>query len=63
MNEELNPIRARRIEYEKDIAFVYEVLKKGSEAAREVAAKTLDDVMNSMKIIYFADRALIGERL
>ena len=63
MNEELNPIRARRKEYEKDIAYVYEVLKKGSEAAREVAAKTLDDVKNSMKINYFADQALIDEHI
>ena len=63
MNEELNPIRARRKEYEKDIASVYEVLKKGSEAAREVAAKTLDDVKNSMKINYFADQALIDEHI
>ena len=63
MNEELNPIRASRKEYEKDIAFVYDVLKKGSEAAREVAAKTLDDVKNSMKINYFADQALIDEHI
>jgi tryptophan--tRNA ligase len=63
MNEELNPIRARRKEYEKDIAYVYEILKKGSEAAREVAAKTLDDVKNSMKINYFADQALIDEHI
>ena len=63
MNEELNPIRARRKEYEKDIAYVYEVLRKGSEAAREVAAKTLDDVKNSMKINYFADQALIDEHI
>ena len=63
MNEELNPIRARRKEYEKDIAYVYEILKKGSEAAREVAAKTLDDVKNSMKINYIADQALIDEHI
>lgn len=63
MNEELNPIRARRKEYEKDIAYVYEVLRKGSEAARQVAAKTLDDVKNSMKINYFADQALIDEHI
>ena len=63
MNEELNPIRARRKEYEKDIAYVYEILKKGSEVAREVAAKTLDDVKNSMKINYFADQALIDEHI
>ena len=63
MNEELNPIRARRKEYEKDIAYVYEILRKGSEAARQVASKTLDDVKNSMKINYFADQALIDEHI
>ena len=63
IRDRLNPIRARRKEYEKDIAYVYEILKKGSEAAREVAAKTLDDVKNSMKINYFADQALIDEHI
>ena len=41
LNEELAPIRARRKEYEKDIAYVYDVLKQGSEKARAVAAQTL----------------------
>lgn len=63
MNEEFAPIRARRKEYEKDIAYVYEVLRKGSEAAREVAAKTLSDVKNAMKINYFADQELIEEHI
>ncbi|MGN1188597.1 MAG: tryptophan--tRNA ligase [Lachnospiraceae bacterium] len=63
MNEEFAPIRARRKEYEKDIAYVYEVLRKGSEAAREVAAKTLSDVKNAMKINYFADQELIDEHI
>ena len=48
LNEELEPIRARRKEYEKDIPAVYEILKKGSEAAEEVAAATLDDVKKAM---------------
>ena len=55
----LAPIRARRKEYEKDIPAVYEILKKGSEKARAVAAKTLDDVKNAMKINYFSDAELI----
>lgn len=63
MNEEFAPIRARRKEYEKDIAYVYEVLRKGSEAAREVAAKTLSDVKDAMKINYFADQELIEEHI
>ena len=48
---------------EKSTRRIYEILKKGSEAAREVAAKTLDDVKNSMKINYFADQALIDEHI
>ena len=59
LQEELEPIRGRRKELQKDIPYVYEVLKKGSEAAREVAAKTLDEVRASMKINYFEDQALI----
>ena len=59
LNEELEPIRARRKEYEKDIPAVYEILEKGSEAAREVAAATLDGVKRAMKINYFEDKAFI----
>ena len=56
---ELEPIRARRREYEKDIAAVYDILKAGSDKAREVAAATLQDVKNAMQINYFADKDLI----
>lgn len=62
LQEELAPIRARRKEWEKRIPAVYEILREGSHAAREVAAKTLDDVKNSMKINYFEDNALITEQ-
>ena len=55
----LEPIRARRAEYEKDIPAVYEMLKKGSEAAEKVAAKTLSGVKAAMKIDYFDDPELI----
>ena len=53
IQEELAPIRVRRKEYEKDISSVYDILKEGSEAAREVAAKTLDEVKRAMKLNYF----------
>ncbi len=59
MQETLEPIRARRKELEKDIPSVYEVLRKGSEAAREVAAQTLSEVKSAMKINYFEDAELI----
>ena len=51
----MEPIRARRKEYEKDIPAVYEILKEGSEKARAVAAQTLDEMKKSMKINYFDD--------
>ena len=63
LQEELAPIRARRKEYEKDIAYVYEILKKGSEAAEAVAAQTLSDVKKSMKINYFDDADLIAQHI
>lgn len=59
MQEELEPIRKRRKEYEKDIPEIYNILKKGSEKARESAAQTLDEVKNAMKINYFEDADLI----
>ncbi len=62
LQEALEPIRNRRKELQKDIPYVYEVLKKGSEKAEEVAAKTLDEVRSSMKINYFADTELIRQQ-
>lgn len=62
LQEELEPIRNRRKEYQKDIGYVYDVLKKGSEVARAAAAQTLDEVRRAMKINYFEDKTLIEER-
>lgn len=62
IQEELEPIRKRRKEYEKDIPAIYEILKKGSEKAEEVAAKTLSEVKSAMKINYFDDAELIREQ-
>ncbi len=59
MQEELEPIRNRRKEYEKDIPEIYNILKKGSETARETAAQTLSEVKNAMRINYFDDAELI----
>lgn len=53
LNDTIEPIRTRRAELEKDIPYVYEVLRKGSEVAREVAAQTLEDVKKAMRINYF----------
>lgn len=62
LQEELEPIRNRRKEWEKDIPAVYEILKAGSEKARAVAAKTLDEVKAAMKINYFDDMEMIREQ-
>ena len=62
LQEELEPIRQRRAEFEKDIPAVYEMLRKGCEDARSVAAETLSDVRRAMKINYFDDKELIAEQ-
>ena len=59
LQAELEPIRNRRKEYQKDIPYVYEILKKGSEKAEAVAEKTLQEVKASMKINYFEDNNLL----
>ena len=58
LNDTLEPIRARRKELEKNIPYVYEVLRKGTEEARKVASKTLADVKAAMKINYFDEGVL-----
>ena len=62
LNDRLEPIRQRRHEFEQDIPEVYNILKRGSEAAREVAAQTLHEVKEAMRINYFDDAALIQEQ-
>lgn len=59
MQEELEPIRARRKEYEKDIPAIYDILRTGTETARKVAAQTLHEVKDAMRINYFDDLELI----
>lgn len=63
LNETLEPIRQRRLEFQKDIPAIYDMLKRGCEDAREVAAATLDDVRRAMKINYFDDAELIAEQV
>ena len=59
LQQELEPIRARRKEFEQDIPGVYRMLKDGSDKARETAARTLAEVRRAMRIDYFDDRELI----
>ena len=62
LNETLEPIRACRLEFQKDIPAIYDMLRRGCEEARAVAADTLADVRRAMKINYFDDEALIAEQ-
>ena len=60
LQEELEPIRQRRKEFEQDIPAVYEILKKGSEKAKRKAEQTLAGVKRAMRINYFEDAELIA---
>ena len=65
LEDTLAPIRERRHRFEQDIPYVYEVLRQGTLAAREVAARTLAEVKAAMKINYFDPgvlEALIAEQ-
>lgn len=53
LQAELEPIRARRNEFKKDVDAVYTILKDGSGKAREVAAKTLSEVRTAIGLEYF----------
>ena len=58
----LDPIRERRHTFEQDIPEIFNLLKKGSEQARETAAQTMDEVRKAMQIDYFNDAALIQQQ-
>ena len=59
LEDTLTPIREKRHDLEKNIDYVYEVLKAGTEKGKERAQKTLDEVKDAMKINYFDDKELI----
>lgn len=58
LQSELEPIRQRRQEFEKDLGAVFEMLRTGSEKARDAAAQTLDEVKSAMGINYFTHNKL-----
>ncbi len=62
LNKMLDPIRARRNEFEQDIPEIFNILKRGSEVARETAAQTMDEVRAAMRINYFEDAELIRQQ-
>ena len=49
----LKPIRERRAELAKNPEAIYEILRQGSNRAKNVAAQTLKEVKSAMKINYF----------
>ena len=61
INNMLEPMRQRRHELEQDIPEIFNILKKGSEQARAVAAQTMDEVRHAMQIDYFDDAELINQ--
>ena len=62
INNMLEPMRQRRHQLEQDIPGIYEILKKGTEQARETAAQTMDEVRHAMRIDYFNDLDLIRQQ-
>ena len=61
MQAELGPIRERRKMWEQRTADVFDILKAGTEVAREKAAATLHDVRSSMRIKYFEDQEFLNQ--
>ena len=61
MHAELGPIRERRKMWEQRTADVFDILKAGTEVAREKAAATLHDVRSSMRINYFEDQDFLNQ--
>ena len=62
INKMLEPMRQRRHELEQDIPGIYDILRKGTEQAREVAAQTMSEVRKAMRIDYFDDAELIRQQ-
>jgi tryptophanyl-tRNA synthetase len=53
LNRFLEPMRLRREEFGKDIPEVMNILRKGTDKARETAAETMAEVRRAMQINYF----------
>ena len=63
LNKFLEPMRVRRHELEQDIPEIYNILRKGTDKARETAAQTMDEVRKAMRIDYFNDTELIRQQV
>lgn len=53
LQEMLEPIRTRRAELANDKGYILQVLREGTEQAREVAAKTMSEVRAALGLSYF----------
>ena len=62
LNQFLEPMRQRRHVFEQDIPEVYNILRRGTDRARETAAQTMDEVRRAMQIDYFNDQELIRQQ-
>ncbi len=62
LQETLEPIRQRRSEFEKDIPAVIDILRRGTEAAREAGAQTMSEVRRAMRLDYFDDNSFTAEQ-
>ena len=59
LNNMLDPMRQRRHQLEQDIPEIYNILREGTEKARQTAAQTMAEVRHAMRIDYFDDKQLI----
>ena len=62
LQETLQPIRARRAEYQKDIHGVLQILEQGTQKANQAANATLKAIKNAMGIDYFDDPTFEAEQ-
>ncbi|MFA6861866.1 MAG: tryptophan--tRNA ligase [Bacilli bacterium] len=62
LNDTLDPIRARRKEYEKDIPSVYKILEEGSLKAEAKAHETILRVRRAIQVNYFEDHKFIEKQ-
>ncbi|WP_306484174.1 tryptophan--tRNA ligase [Anaerococcus sp.] len=60
LEDELEPIRKRRAEYEKDLEKVFKILEEGTAKAREAGREKVEEVKKAMGINYFEDKKLVN---
>lgn len=53
INQELQPIQEKMVEYENNPGLVRNIIAEGTEAAQEIAQDTLEEVQEAMGLSYF----------